>query len=204
MENLLITKYIDYINSRRLHISPCSYIGIDKIKMEVIDELCFDIKDLHPTIKQALGTGSATYENKDRKLIAFIDYEHFMNQLPADKIKGLKKPDFIAYDLESKSFFLVNELSMSKTAKGKLNDARQQLQSAIFRFSKVPEIAHFIDTHERKLCVFSNKSKLIPTPDDMAKSFFRIQSYLGDPIKHDYHPIKTLGYEFIETAVVSV
>jgi hypothetical protein len=204
MDDLLNMHYTSYINSCKPHIPPCSSIGVKNIKSDVIDDAHFDIQDLKPTIKQRLGTGSATYENANNKIIAFINYEDFLNQLPAANVKGMKKPDFIAYDLENQTFFIVNELSQSSNPANKLRDARQQLHDAIFNFLQVIEIKEFIEKHDIKLCVFSNKSKTIKTPDDIAEAFNLIQSYLDEPIRHKFQPITKLGFEFIETAIVTV
>lgn len=204
MDDLLNAHYTAYINSCKPHLPPCSPIGVKNIKSDVIDDSHFDIQDLKPAIKQRLGSGSATYENTSQKIIAFIDYENFLKQFPVDNIKGFKKPDFIAYDMENQTFFLINELSQSGNPANKINDARQQMHNAIFNFYKVIEIRNFIDRHQAKLCVFSNKSKTIKTPDDIAEAFNLIQNYLDDPIRHKYQPITKLGFEFIETAIVTV
>lgn len=204
MDNLLDTHYTTYINSCKPHIPSCSPVGVKNIKSDVIDDSHFDIQDLKPTIKQRLGSGSATYENTSRKIIAFIDYENFLNHFPVNNVKGFKKPDFIAYDMGNQTFFLINELSQSSNSANKLNDARQQMHNAIFNFYKVNEIRNFIGKHQVKLCVFSNKSKIIKTPDDIAEAFNLIQNYLGDPICHKYQPITKLGFEFIETAIITV
>lgn len=204
MDDLLNIHYTAYINVCKPHVPQCSPIGVKNIKSDVINDSHFDIQDLKPTIKQRLGSGSATYENVNNKIIAFINYEDFLNQLPAANVKGMKKPDFIAYDLENQTFFLINELSQSSSSTNKLNDARQQLHNAIFHFLKATEIKEFIEKHDIKLCVFSNKSKIIKTPDDIAEAFNLIQNYLDEPIRHKFQPITKLGFEFLETAIVTV
>lgn len=201
MLDLLKNQYIDYLNSKKPHLTPFQGSALT-LKTEVTSDGHFDIMDQQPTICQPTGKGSATYHNPEEKVITFIDYEHFMNQLPADLQKGIKRCDFIAYS--EPAFFVLNELSQSSTPKTKLSDARQQLHQTALNLSKTPHIASFMDAFEAKKCVFSNKNKLIPTPDNMAEAFSKIKDYLPDPIVHHYQPITKLGFQFIETATVEV
>lgn len=146
--------------------SNTTSIGIHEIRSDVISDTNFDIQDLKPAIKQSLGTGSVTYNNPDRKIIAIIDYEDFLNRQPQqpkypstmDVIKalGLKKPDFILYDLGTQSFFILNELSQSKNPRSKRKEAMIQLHNALKHFFKVPAITSFIANFTDKKCIFSN------------------------------------------------
>lgn len=206
MINLLKDQYVRYLNSKKTHLSPISpFDGTTlTLKTEVTSDKYFDIMDKQVTICQPIGKGSATYNNTQEREITFIDYEDFVNQLPFDLQKGIKRCDFIAYDTNSSSFFILNELSQSSTSKGKMNDARQQLHNTAFNLSETPDIKSFIDKFGVKRCVFSNKSRLISTPNNIADAFSKIQDYLPDPIKLNYHPITKLGFELIETAIVEV
>lgn len=205
MDDLLNNQFIDYINNiYRPHEPACSAIGVKSLKTDVVNDSFFDIVDKQPKIKQPIGQGSATYNNKENKIIAFIDYEDFLNKLPANNTKDLKKCDFIAYDLDTNSFFLLNELSQSNDAKNKFSDARKQLHNAIFNFSKTPDIQSLIFTFERRLCIFSNKTSIIATPENMADAFDAVKKYLPEPIVHDFQPITKLNFKFIETAIVDI
>jgi len=205
MDELLNVQYTDYINTvYRPHEPTCTAIGLKNLKSDVIDDTYFDIVDKQPMIKQPIGQGSATYNNIENKIIAFIDYEDFLNKLPANNTKELKKCDFIAYDLGTNSFFLLNELSQSKESKNKFSDARKQLHNALFHFSNVPVIQSFINKFDRKLCIFSNKSSTIATPENIADAFDTVKKYLPEPIEHDFQPITKLNFKFIETAIIDV
>jgi hypothetical protein len=204
MDELLQKDYIAYLNSLRPLVAQCNAIKISAVRSDVIDDVQFDIKDKESTIKQPLGTGSVTYNNPDNKIIAIIDYEYFLNQQPNNVIKALdlKKCDFIVYHLEGNTFFILNELSLSSSSKNKINDARKQLHNAVFNLSNAPTIKSFINNFTSKLCVFSNKTHLIETPDNIANAFNLIRTYLPQPIKHSYQPITKLGFELVETAII--
>jgi len=204
MIDLLKNQFISYLIGSKVHLP---YFESDKlnVKAEIISEIHFDIMDKAVSICQALNSGSATYYNPESKFIQFIDFEDFVNQLPFDLSKDIKRCDFIAYDKNGKTFFLLNELSQSTTSKSKLNDARQQLHRAAFIFSSINDIKTFMDKFQSKKCIFSNKTKLLSsTPEHVADAFSEIQNYLPEPIIHNYQPITKLGFELIETAIVEV
>lgn len=203
MKTLLEDQFIEYLNSKKAHLIPIDKNSIN-VRTEIVSDINFDIMDKQPTIKVDIGTGSATYNNPSSITIVFIDYENLINQLPEDHQKGIKRPDFICYEDGRNSFFIINELSQSSNSNNKINEARQQLHSALLHLSRCSETKSFMDNFERKECVFSNKTKLIETPDNIADSFALIQDYLPEPIEHDYHPIKQLGFKFIETAVITL
>lgn len=206
MDNLLQRDYIEYLNSLRPHVVQCTNVSISCLKSDVIEDTNFDIQDKKPAIKQSLGTGSASYNNPDNKIIAVIDYEYFLNQQPDDVIKalGLKKCDFIIYHLEGNTFFILNELSLSSSSKNKINDARKQLHNALLHLSNTISIKFFIDNFAEKLCIFSNKIKTIETPEDIAGAFDIIRNYLPEPIVHGFQPIEKLNFKLIETAIIDV
>lgn len=206
MDDLLIGKFLDYINSKRSTYPPCLGVAIFSFRTDIIDDSVFDIDDKKSSIKQASGKGSATYSNPDNKIIAFVDYENFLDQISPDLIKKavLKKCDFIVYDLGSDTFFILNELSKSKTAKNKRSDAMSQLSNAANHLMNVLEIKTFINTFPDKRCVFSNRTNPISTPDNMADAFELIKNYLPEPIIHNYQPITKLGFQLIETSAIEV
>ena len=203
MDKLLQSDFINYLKTLNQNVKG---IGIKDIRTDVIDDTHFDIQDLKPTIKQELGTGSVTYNNLNKKLIAVIDYEDFLNKQPASVIKalGLKKPDFIVYDLGTGSFFILNELSQSVNPKNKQNDAKLQLSDALKHFYRVDAIKAFIESFSDRRCVFSNRNHPINSPDTIAEPFGYIQELLLPPIKLDFQPITKLGFELIEVNVIDV
>ena len=199
MINLLKERYIPFL----INLKPFPSDFTDKnvnVKYEIISDVEFDIMDKKSTIKQPLGTCSATYHNPDEKEIMFIDYEDFLNQLPV----GLKRCDFVVYELNGASFFFFNELSQSSSGKVKMSDARKQLHNALFNFSKVPEMKSFMDKYTRKECILSNKTEVICSPENMADAFDMIKEHLPLPIEHSFQPITKLGFKLIETAIVEV
>lgn len=204
MKNIIKDQYVDYLNS----IKPGLTTPIDKallsIRSEVTSDEYFDIIDKQATIKVVTGSGSASYNNIDRKNIEIIVYEDFINQLPPAHQKKMKRPDFIVYHLDGNSFFILNELSQSSNTKNKRADAKLQLHSALFHLSKVNDAKVFIDKFDSKVCVFSNKEKMIPVSNDAVKAFSAIEHYLPDPIKIKFQPITSLGFKAIETAIVKI
>jgi hypothetical protein len=207
MDDILNNDYVGYLNSRKPHVVQCNLIKVRDIRSDVIDDTIFDIQDLKETIKQPPGTGSATYDNRDNKIIAVIDYESFLSQiLSKDAIKtlGMKKCDFIVYDLEKPTFFILNELSQSGSAKNKYNDARKQLHNAVFHLTLCPATKSFIDKFNDKICIFSNRTKPITTPENIADPFDLIRKYLHEPIVRNFKPIEKCGFRFIETPFIQV
>lgn len=213
MDKLLQTDFIAYLDTLKPQVIKCSRIPIKDIKTDVVDDERFDIQDKKQTIKQPVGTGSVTYINPDKKIIAIIDYEQFLDLQPHqpdcksqdDVVKRLelKKPDFIVYDLEEKSFFLLNELSQSSKANSKRADAINQLRNAIQYFSKVPEIKKFIDGFNNKWCIFSNRAKNITMPD-FANTFNEPDKFFPEPDIIPNKQINSLNFQLIETTVVNV
>jgi hypothetical protein len=211
MDKLLQSDFIAYLKALNPNVKD---IEIKNVRTDVIDDTKFDIQDLKSTIKQALGTGSVTYNNPQNKLIAIVDYEDFLNKQPQqptypsnkDVIKtlGLKKPDFIVYDLGINSFFILNELSQSGNPSSKQKDAMQQLHNALMHFHKVTTIKTFIKSFPDRRCVFSNRNHPINSPDTIADPFEYIQKLLQPPIKLKFQPITKLGFELVETNVIDI
>lgn len=199
MIGLLIEEYIPYLNSLKPHLPAFDATGV-VLKYTIISDVEFDIMDKKKTIKQPLGTGSATYHNPDSKEIMFIDYEDYLNQLPVD----LKRCDFVVYEMNGTSFFFFNELSLSNSGKVKMSDARKQLHKALFHFSNVPEIVSFMNKYDRKECILSNTTEIISSPEDVAVAFEKVKEYLPLPIEHSFQPITKLGFKLIETALIEV
>jgi hypothetical protein len=202
LNTLLATDFITHLRSRHPAVVP---VKISDIRIEVITDSQFDIKDKEKTIKQPVGAGTATYSNTANKKITVIDYENFLDFQPDAVIKKLKlkKPDFIVYDMHGKSHFIVNELSQGNP-KNKRTEALQQMHSAILHFDKIPGIKSFVNQFTEKWCVFSNREPPITTPGGMADAFINTNKYLTKPIKGNFQPIAKLGYTLIETTKVDI
>lgn len=132
MNALLATDFISYLKSKS---SAVVSVQPENIRREDITAPQFDIQDMKKTIKQPVGTGSATYNNAGRKVIVVIDYEKFLDFQPDAVIKKiqLQKPDFIVYDKDCKTHFIINELSQG-CPDNKRTKAFQQMHSAVFHF----------------------------------------------------------------------
>ncbi len=206
MDDLLRVSFINHLNTLRPHVATCTNVGIKEIKSDVIDDTHFDLKDKEIEIKQPLGTGSVTYNNPTNKIIAVIDYERFLNIQSNDLIKklSLKKCDFIIYHLDGDSFFILNELSQSASESSKRKDAINQLWNAVMHFRRTPDINTFIDKFSTKLCVFSNRSNPITTPNGIADAFGYIQTLLPTPNKMNFSPITNAGFELSSTSIIDV
>lgn len=189
--------FVPYINNLN-QIGPKLNPNILTIRYEDISEKGFDIIDdkKKAVICVSKDTGSATYHNSNAKSIRVIDYENIVDQFPLHLQRGVKRCDFIVYDLDENSFFILNELSKS----AKLNDAIEQLYSTALRLTRVEQIKNFINTKESHQCIFSNRiPKSANSPLGMADSFNLIQKLLPEPIVHPNDRINKLGFELIET-----
>jgi len=202
MISILTNQFVCYLKNRKQNFALLDSTGLI-VKFEITTDSHFDIIDRSTKIIQDLGTGSATYHNPIFKEITFIDYENFMNQLPKNLQKGIKRCDFIAYDKEM-SFFILNELSQSKDSQSKMSDAIEQLHATAMHLCKSPGIKDFIDKYPVKKCILSNKHKLISSPENIADAFNLIQKYLPEPIIQPNYRINKLGFELIETAIIYV
>jgi hypothetical protein len=198
MIDLLKDYYVPYINNLK-PIEPKLNPTYLTIKYEDINESEFDIIDKKVQIRQDFKTGSASYHNANFEL-RFIDYEHLLNQFPIKLQKGIKRCDFIVYDLNGNSIFILNELSQSASAQTKLSDAIEQLYHTALHLTRVEQIKAFINSKEKLHCIFSNRSsKVNNSPLGMADSFNLIQEILPEPILHTNDRINKLGFELIET-----
>jgi len=193
----LIKDYlVSYINNLK-PIEPKLDPEKLNVRYEDIREKEFDVIDdkNKAVICVSKDSGGVTYHNLKEIAIRFIDYEDIINQFPPKLQNGIKRCDFIAYDLEGNSFFILNELSQS----AKLNEAIEQLYSTALRLTRVEQINRFIHSKETNQCVFSTKnSKNTSTPFGMADSFSLIQELLPEAIVHSNHRINKLGFDLIE------
>ncbi len=205
MDSLLKNDFIVYLEAQLAYLGENApvVVPVDTIRMEIIADSDFDIKDREAVIKQPVGRGSVTYRNPANKEIAVIDYENFLDAQSENVIKKLelKKPDFIVYDKKTKTHFIINELSQGDP-NNKRNDAKIQMHNAAFHFSKVPNIQRFLDGFQKKLCVFSAR-KPPSTPEGMADAFFMNNDFIPEPIVLKFQPISKLGYELIETSLIN-
>ena len=198
MIELLRDYFVPYINNRKQTEPKLSPSDLT-IKYEDITENEFDIIDKKTQIRQDVNTGSATYHNSVEAL-RFIDYEHLINQFPKQLQRGIKRCDFIVYDLNGNSVFILNELSQSTAVQTKLRDAIEQLFKSALDLTRVTPINDFIKSKEKHQCIFSNRMPNVAnSPLGMADSFNLIQELLPELIVHPNDRINKLGFELIET-----
>ena len=199
MIDLFKNYFIAYINNRKPSFPAFSPNNLN-VRFEDTAKKVFDIIDKKIRICQNANTGSATFHNLLCLKIRFIDYENIIDQLPDRLQWQLKRCDFIAYDIDGNSFFILNELSQSNSSQTKLKDAIEQLYNTALHLTRVKEIKDFINTKEKHQCVFSNRNQtIINTPYGIADSFNIIENLLPNPIIHNNNRINNLGFDLIET-----
>ena len=202
MKHILKDQYIDYLVGLKANAHPDLSVDKNKlaVRVESTSDSHFDIIDKMPSILVAMGQGSATYQNSTNKRVEIIDYENLIDQLPLECSKDIKRPDFILHQIDGTGFFIINELSQSTDVRNKRSKARAQLADALKHLLAVPETQAFINKFERKICIFSNKDRLIDVPNDSVRAFNAIKEYLPDPIAINFQPITKAGFEAWETA----
>lgn len=206
MKSILKDKYIDYLVQLKSNAHPD--LTVDKgsvvIRVETTEQQHFDLVDKQESIIVGLGKGSATYNNPTNKVVEVIDYEDLINQLPSECNKDIKRADFILYHENGTDFFIINELSQSRNASNKRNKAILQLSDTVKHLLASVDTKVFIDKFDRKICIFSNKDRLIPVSDNPAKAFEAIKEYLPDPVPIKFQPITKAGFEAVETSTFEV
>lgn len=200
MLTLLTTHLFDYLNNKRGHLCDPAATVPGPPRHELTTDKQFDIVDKQQNIKQPVGSGTATYNNPNSRSITLIDFENFINSINDILTKGLKRPDFIAYD-DAKLQFIINELSTGNP-KSKLSDAKMQLSGAANLIESIPEIKNFIDSFAEKMCIFSCRQSFPPTPQNMAGAFGNSSQILPQIVSIKFQPITKLGYIAIQTDVV--
>lgn len=202
MKNILKDQYIDYLV--KLKANPHPNLSVDKgaiiIRTENTSDPLFEIIDKKESILTQIGQGSATYCNSCHKSVEIIDYENFVNQLPKECQKDIKRADFIIHHDEGTDFFIINELSQSEDIRNKRKKAILQLNNAVMHLTRCVDTNAYISRFNRKICIFSNKDRLINTGNNPALAFDKIKEYLPDPIPIKFQQITNAGFEAIETA----
>lgn len=153
---------------------PAYYKAIWKKGYEVCYTDCcdpqFELKDRAGQMIQKPGEGVAVFGNKECLKIGVVDFERYVNQYTDALQAGSgKKCDFIIFSVEKNAVFVLCELT--KTRKdyldgfvqprtgefrtGKREKALEQLGSSIEKLGRVPEIADYLKTIERKVALFA-------------------------------------------------
>ncbi len=206
MKSILKDKYIDYLVQLKSNAHPD--LTVDKgsvvIRVETTEQQHFDLVDKQESIIVGLGEGSATYSNPASKAVEVIDYENFINQLPLECSKNIKRADFILYHKNGTDFFIINELSQSENANNKRKKAILQLFDTVKHLLASMDTKALVDKYDRKICIFSNKDRLINVSQNPAKAFEAIKKYLPDPVPLKFQQIDKAGFEAVETATFEI
>lgn len=141
------------------------------LRVEVVNEATFELRDKQTTLVQCLGKGVACFLNPQGEEIEVIDFEHFINQFTQRLKAGQgKKCDFILVPIDHHDFFILNEISHLREESlhkfreeeeplGKLEKSFSQLKSSIEKLYHSPEIATRLENTKRKVALFSVRLK---------------------------------------------
>jgi hypothetical protein len=199
MKNLLENDFI-------LHYGLSASVSVNVVSTSDVD---FDLKDKDALICSS-GTGDAKYSNPNRKEVNVINYEHFINSLPASFQRGRETCDLIVYTLDL-LYFILNELTNTQLKYipdftltdgtpriGKRNKAISQLIETLNDISSVSTVNSFINQHQIKHCCFFNKQSHAPTAINATVSFNRISSINHNGYKMSNPEIELFGFELWE------
>lgn len=176
-----------------------------KAPTEHTENIFFDLMDKVTPFIVEEGSGSVTYKNPQKKTIYVTNYEDFVNSLPKNLQVGKKRCDFIVYQEEENSFFILNELSQSRNIDSKESDALYQLQNTLENLSNVAAIKAKIDSCAYKLCIFSNRIKKIDSPLGMANAFN--ETFITMPkaaVSLNYDGINDLGFVYYRANLIEI
>jgi hypothetical protein len=199
MKNLLENDFIS-------HYGLTASVTVNVVPTNATD---FDLKD-DATLIYPSGDGIAKYINPTNKKVNVINYESFINSLPASFQRGREKCDLIVYTSDL-SFFLLNELTETQlpyvpdfTQKdgtqriGKRNKAISQLTQTLRDICAVYTIDTFIKKHKTKHCCFFNKPPLPPTGIEKLTAFNRLSLLTPYGIHTRNSDTESYGFEFWE------
>ena len=144
--------------------------------------------------------GNVTYKNETEKSIFVLNYEKFIESLPAEKRKGIKHCDFLVS--ESDSFFICNELSMGADINSKWPKAWKQLQQTIQILNKSDKLKELFSTLTNKFCVLSTRREKITTPLGIADAFNISYELIKNVQERLWYPINQLGFKVFESDYV--
>lgn len=211
--SLLQSSILAAINDRRSGALETPYPAPATVFYEDISDNVFDIVDVKGTggsIKRAPATGTATYFNGNgprRHELRFIRYEEYLNQFntpQGDWAKGMSRPDFIAYTLDSQDYFIIHELSEGAIG-SKRHKAVIQILNTVRFLSKIPDVKDYIDPFRERLCYVSAKGCVgIESPQGMADGFMAIYDKLPDPLPINNQSLERMGFSAYASNVVKL
>lgn len=211
--SLLQSTILAAINDRRSGALKTPYPAPATVFYEDISDNVFDIVDVKGiggSIKRVPATGTATYFNGNgprRHELRFIRYEEYLNQFntpQGDWAKGMSRPDFIAYTLDSQDYFIIHELSEGAIGSKKHKAVIQILNTVRF-LSKIPDAKDYLDSFRERLCYVSAKGCVgIESPHGMADGFMAIYDKLPDPLPINNQSLERMGFSAYASNVVKL
>ena len=200
LETLLVTDLVQYFD-------PKNYKGFRGITAptECTNNKKFDLMDKKTPFIVNYNNGSVTYNNPLEKTIHVTNYEEFVNSLPKNLQKGKKRCDFLVYQENERSFFILNELSQSRNIDSKESDALYQLQNTLDNLCKVNSIKTIIDSCFQKLCIFSNRIQPVSAPLGMTDGFNNtFETRVQQAVPFEYDDINKYGFEYYRSNLIDI
>ncbi len=200
LEALLVTDLVKYFDSQNYK----SFKGI-KAPTEYTNKKAFGLMDKEDPFIVEEANGSVTYKNDLQKNICITNYEEFINSLPKSLQIGKKRCDFLVYQDDNNSFFILNELSQSRNIDAKESDALYQLQNTLENLCSVDTIKSIINSCRQRLCVFSNKVKPVEAPLGMTAGFnMTYSTVMLDAITFEFDGINIHGFEYYRANCIDI
>ena len=199
-ETLLVTDLVQYFDSK-------NYKGFKGITAptECTNSKKFDLMDKIIPFIVNYREGSVTYNNPLGKTIHVTNYEEFINSLPKNLQVGKKRCDFLVYQENEKSFFILNELSQSRNIDSKESDALYQLQNTLDNLCKVDSIKLLIDSCLQKICIFSNRTQPVSAPLGMTDGFNNTFATRNQQaVTFEYGDINKYGFDYYRANFIDI
>jgi hypothetical protein len=196
METLLQNDFIEHYSLQPYYIS---------INSQQVSSLSFAIADMNPGLKifepsssAPKDKGIAAYLNPNRLIVAIINYEKFIDDLPRDFQCGKERCDAIVYTKDNSNFIL-NELKNKKSKRNAIRRARKQLSQSLKTLIDVPAIKEFVKNFNIKRCCYFNTMPLPQVqPIKAIQAFNRINNLSTNGFQKKDTDIESLGFEFWE------
>ncbi|HEY9005225.1 MAG TPA: hypothetical protein VIM75_03780 [Ohtaekwangia sp.] len=170
----------------------------------------FELKDDATLIYTVSNSGIARYSNSLNYTTTVLNYERFINSLPAAFLHGREKCDLIVYT-DQHQYFILNELTDTQSQYivdftdrsgnpriGKRTKAISQLLKTLSDLMNVPTIRSFIEVYTNRHCCFFNKQSTSPPALTATVAFNRINTLTSNGFKMPNPAIGALGFELYE------
>lgn len=156
-----------------------------------------DDEDRETQITDYPNSGTAIYQNPNRKEIAVINYDKFITSLDVVFQNGRKRCDLIVYTETNTDYFLLNELKDANPRIGR-RKAKKQLVQSLMDLMAVGSIERFIRKFGVKRCCFFNKRVIYPQFINAGTVFNRVNTIVPQGLQLHNANIEGLGFELFE------